>query len=102
MPEPHWVYADFNGWLASNLLCIAHADRVKNRAGDELALAPGMRLTAYDDDADEQNRPDAIFASGIVEPSPPVARCRGSRWALRIDAHGIRHESDVRGSPGDT
>ena len=43
--------------------------------------------------------PDDIFASGVVEPSPEYARCAGSKWALRIDAAGIRHASDVAPSP---
>jgi len=35
-------------------------------------------------------------ASGIVEPSPRRLRCNGSRWVLRIDGNGVRHNSDLR------
>jgi hypothetical protein len=34
--------------------------------------------------------------SGIVEPSPESLRCLGSRWVLRIDQNGVRHESDLK------
>ena len=62
-------------------------------------LRPGLTLTAFDYDADEHGRPDDIFARGVVEPSPEYARCTGSKWALRIDAAGIRHTSHVAPSP---
>ena len=61
MPKPHWIYADFNGLLAPDLLCISHGDTARNHAGEVVALSAGMKVTAYDDDADEQNRPDAIL-----------------------------------------
>ena len=94
-PESEWVLADFNGVLEAGLLCLAHTDTVSDQAGRVIALRPGLELTAFDRDADEQNRPDNIFASGVVEPSPEYAQCRGSRWALRIDVNGFRHQSDV-------
>ena len=90
-----WVFADFNGMLEPDLLCLAHSDVVTDNAGRSLALRPGLRLTAFDYDADESGRPDNILATGVVERSPAYARCNGSRWALRIDDTGIRHESDV-------
>jgi len=55
-----------------------------------------MVLTAFDSDADERGDPDDLFVTGVVEPSPEYARCRGSRWCLRIDDDGIRNESDLR------
>jgi hypothetical protein len=95
MPKPDWIYADFNGLLGRDLLCISHGDTARNYAGELVQLSPGMKITRYDEDADEQNFPDAILATGVVEPTPPSARCRGSKWSLRIDADGIRHESEL-------
>ena|SRR5687768_14129740 len=95
-PESTWVSADFNGILEPNLLCLAHADTVSDQSGRLIALRAGLELTAFDLDADDQDRPDNILASGVVEPSPEYAQCRGSRWALRIDANGIRHQSDLQ------
>ncbi len=101
MPKPHWIYADFNGLLECDLLCISHGDTARNHAGEVVALSAGMNVTAYDDDADAQNRPDAILATGIVEPSPPYACCRGSKWSLRINGDGIRHESELAADASD-
>ena len=95
MPQPSWVLADFNGLLEHRLLCLAHQDTVRDEAGQTIHLRPGLVFTAFDHDSDDGGRPDALFATGVVEPSPDFAQCRGSRWALRIDANGIRHESDV-------
>ena len=95
-----WVVADFNGLLEANLLCLSHSDTVTDRVGRTVVLRAGLTLTAFDYDADEHGRPDDLFAAGVVEPAPDFARCTGSRWALRIDAAGIRHASDPDpGSP---
>ena len=90
-----WVQADFNG-LFSELLCLSHKDFSVDFAGNRVELQAGMKLTAYQEDGDENNQPDDIFASGVVEPSPEWLVRHGSRWALRIDSDGVRHESDLR------
>ena len=64
--------------------------------GAEVRLQAGMLVTAFDQDTDEHGPRDDLIATGLVEPSPDWLRCNGSRWVLRIDSHGVRHESDVR------
>jgi len=91
--ESNWVRADFNG-VFGDLLCLSHSDEVATESGDLVRLRSGMHLTAFDDDANDQGTPDKILATGVVEPSPDWLQCNGSRWVLRIDACGIRHESD--------
>jgi hypothetical protein len=54
-----------------------------------------MELTAFDQDVDEDGQRDNLLASGMVEPSPVWLACNGSRWVLRLDQRGVRHESDV-------
>jgi hypothetical protein len=54
-----------------------------------------MVVTAYDEDRNELGERDDLLATGIVEPSPDWLSCRGSRWVLRIDSRGVRHESDL-------
>lgn len=93
--QDEWIRADFNGMLESGLLCLSHSDTVLDVGGREIALRAGMRVTAFDDDLDERGRPDRLFATGIVEVSPALAQCRGSRWSLRFDADGIRWESEL-------
>lgn len=86
------LQADFNG-LFGNLLCLSHSDTCPDEAGNEIALAAGMRVTAFEPANDDEGRPADLITTGIVEPSPDWLQCNGSRWALRIDEHGVRHES---------
>ena len=87
--------ADFNG-LFGKYLCLSHGDTCLDESGAEVSLRPGMQVMAFDEDSDEQGRPDNLIASGIVEPAVPGLVGHGSKWMLRIDDHGVRHESDVR------
>jgi len=95
-PSDEWIRTDFNGILEQDMLCLAHKDVVTDQAGRPIALRAGLSVTAFDDDEDEHGRPDPLIASGIVEPSPAWAACRGSRWVLRVDAAGFRHLSDTQ------
>lgn len=88
------VQADFNG-LFSQVLCLSHRDTCVDSGGNTVPLHAGMSLTAFDEDVDENGNRDDLLASGIVEPSPQWLACRGSRWVLRIDKYGVRHESDL-------
>lgn len=90
-----WVCADFNG-LFSQLLCLSHDDFCLDFQGNRVELKEGMVLTAFDEDYEGDQRDD-LFASGVVQSSPEWLSCRGSRWALRIDSDGVRHESDLLG-----
>ena len=92
--ESSWVGADFNG-VFGEFLCLSHSDEANTESGRTVHLSPGMRLTAFDDDADDQGRPDKILASGVVERSPDWLQCNGSRWVLRIDSSGIRHAAEL-------
>jgi hypothetical protein len=91
------LQADFNG-LFGDILCLAHVDTAPDETGNPIALSAGMQVTAFDLDSDEHGRPDNLIASGVVESAPDWLSCRGSKWVLRIDEHGVRHESDL---PGD-
>ena len=85
--------ADFNG-LFSQLLCLSHSDTAEDEHGNTVNLAEGMQVTAYEENFEDGHRDD-LLASGKVERSPDWLQCRGSRWALRIDEHGVRYESDL-------
>jgi hypothetical protein len=85
--------ADFNG-LFGNILCLSHEDFCLDEEGAAVALRAGMNVTAFELDS-EDGKPDNLIASGTVEPSPEWLQCRGSKWVLRIDENGVRHESDI-------
>jgi hypothetical protein len=92
--KSQWVHADFNG-LFGNILCLSHDDTATNYAGNIVTLDTGLHITAYDEDIDKNGNRDDVIASGVVEPSPDWLTCKGSRWILRIDANGVRNESDL-------
>jgi hypothetical protein len=85
--------ADFNG-LFGDILCLSHEDTCLDEEGHAVILRAGMNVTAFDLDS-EDGKPDNLLASGTVEPSPEWLQCRGSKWVLKIDENGVRHESDL-------
>ena len=94
-PNVPKLRADFNG-LFGELLCLSHGETCVDETGATIQLQTGMVVTAFDEDADEGGAHDDLIATGTVEPSPDWLRCNGSKWALRIDKDGVRHESDLR------
>jgi hypothetical protein len=97
MSDPHStrVRADFNG-LFGELLCLSHKETCMGPDGREVVVREGMEVTAFDEDVDEQGKPDDLIAAGTVERPPEWLSCKGSRWVLRVDHNGVRHESDLR------
>jgi hypothetical protein len=91
--KPLRIHADFNG-LFGELLCLSHQDTAVDSEGNVVALRAGMVLTAFDENIDESGNRDDLLASGVVEAPPEWLSRHGSRWVLRIDASGVRHESD--------
>lgn len=77
-PKTLRVRADFNG-LFGELLCLSDKDTCENPEGNLVALKPGMVLTAFDEDVDDNGNRDDLIASGVVERSPRRLRCQGSR-----------------------
>ena len=88
------IRADFNG-LFGELLCISHGESCLDQNGRMVLLCEGMKLTAYDEDLDDGGRRDDLIASGTVERAPDWLTCTGSRWVLKIDENGVRHESEL-------
>ena len=94
MPIPK-IHADFNG-LFGDLLCLSHTDTSLDANGGTVVLSAGMFVIAFDPDADETGKRDDLIASGIVEPAPDWLSCNGSKWVLKIDSNGVRHESEIK------
>jgi hypothetical protein len=94
--QPILLCADFNG-LFGNLLCLSHEDTCWSANGEQVLLHEGMTVSVFDQDEGDDGKPDNLIATGTVEHSPDWLQCKGSRWVLRIDRNGVRHESDLRG-----
>lgn len=88
------VRADFNG-LFGELLCLSHEETCRDEGGHPVIVFEGMIVTAFDEDLNDDDKPDNLIASGTVERPPSWLVCNGSRWVLRIDQNGVRHESDL-------
>ena len=88
------LQADFNG-LFDDLLCLSHSDTCLDENGNQVPLRADMSVTAFEQDTNENDERDDLIASGMIEPSPDWLQCKGSRWVLRIDEYGVRHESDL-------
>lgn len=97
--QPIRVRTDFNG-LFGELLCLSHSKTCRGPEGEEVVVHEGMTLTAFDEDVDDDGNPDNLIASGAAERSPKWLASEGSRWVLRIDHNGVRHESDLRNQSG--
>ena len=94
------LQADFNGLFrapdtGSFVLCLSHGDSCLDEDGVSVVLEEGMRLTAFDQDADEYGNPDNLVASGVVARTPEWLEHSGSRWVLVIDENGVRNESEL-------
>ncbi|MEH6416322.1 hypothetical protein [Pseudomonas sp. CGJS7] len=86
---------DFNGLLKGDLLpLLADGDTATDVSGRKLTLVHGLALTVFDHDADDNGKPDRLFATGTVV-TRPENFAHGCRWYLHIDRNGIRHESDL-------
>jgi hypothetical protein len=88
------LHADFNG-LFGNLLCLSQEDSCLDETGNAVVLRKGMKVTAFDEDSDENGNRDDLLASGTVEPAPGSLAREGSKWVLVIDENGVRHQSDL-------
>ena len=93
MPTPK-LRADFNG-LFGDILCLSHYDTSTDEYGIEVPLRAGITAIAYDEDIGDNGERDDLIAVGTIEESPDWLQCRGSKWILRIDRNGVRHESEI-------
>lgn len=90
--SPTRVRGDFNG-LFEDVLCLSHGDSCLNESGEVVLLKAGMTVTAIEEDYDAEGKRDDLVATGVVEHSPSWLKCRGSKWALMINANGVQHQS---------
>jgi hypothetical protein len=84
------IYIDFQNTDAEGRYVLDRYGTTQDLEKFSVVLKPGLRLTFWSDDADEQGRPDPLIAEGIVEFNRKL-----HQWVARIDKDAIKHESDV-------
>lgn len=61
------VWVDFNELCADdNIYLFSQADIVNDSEGNDVELYEGMKISVFDNDLNEWNKPDAILAEGII------------------------------------
>lgn len=80
---------DFNG-LCSEVLCLSHDETCKTPEGHRVEVTEGMLAVALEPDTEEDGTPSELHATWTIERAPDWLECRGSRWVLRLDSHGVR------------
>jgi hypothetical protein len=71
---PIRLRADFNG-LFSQLLCLSHDETCVGEDAQNVRVHEGMTVTAFDEDVDDEGKPDNLVASGTVKRSPNWLSC---------------------------
>ena len=93
MKRPQF-YVDFNQLIEKDLVALSASDEKLSATGEKVLLRDGLVIDVYDDDLNDKGEPDNLIASGIVERNSSIQWAR-IKWCCRIDAQGIRHESDI-------
>jgi hypothetical protein len=83
------VYADFQNLDDDNRLRLNCAGTRRDLERQAIELRPGMILTVFSDDADDEGRPDELVAEAVVHYND-AEKC----WVAAIDWQAIRHASD--------
>ena len=96
MTRPRF-YVDFNELIERDLVALSASDEKLSATGEKVLLQDGLAIDVYsDDDLDDRGEPDNLIASGVVERNRAGGWAERIKWCCRIDALGVRHESDFR------
>jgi hypothetical protein len=87
-------YVDFNEMLEPDLVLLSVTDAAISSSNEIVHLSDGLEVAIYTDDLDEHGQPDNLVASGIVERNRTRGWGAHVKWCCRIDAQGIKHQSD--------
>lgn len=89
------LHVDFNELVEPDLVLLARTDRRLDAQGQLVELHEGLRVRVCQEDKDSEQKPDDLYADGVVEKNSSDASWAASiRWACRIDGRGIRHKSE--------
>jgi hypothetical protein len=89
------LYVDFNEMLEPNLVLLSVTNTKTASNGMVVSLSDGLEVTVYMDDTDERGHPDNLVATGTVEANKSTGWGAHVKWCCRIDANGVRHQSEL-------
>ncbi len=88
------LYVDFNELIESDLVALSASDEKFSPTGEKILLRDGLLIDVYSDDLNDRGEPDNLIASGVVERNSSSGWAKEIKWCCRIDAQGIRHQSE--------
>jgi addiction module HigA family antidote len=94
MKQPRF-YVDFNELIESDLVALSASDEKLSSTGEKISLQDGLLIDVYSDDLNDKGELDSLIASGVVERNSALGWAEKIRWCCRIDALGIRHQSET-------
>lgn len=89
------VYVDFNEMVARDEVLLSKVDSKTDSHGNVLHFVEGMPVVGYMDDCNECGERDNLIADGVAIRNR-FGHWQHVRWLLKINEHGVRHESDVK------
>jgi hypothetical protein len=93
MNEPR-IPVNFNEMVSHDEVLLSRDDIATASDGSVVLLREGVRLAVYEDDVDAQGKVDRLIADGTAALNQHGGWTAGVRWTLKIDAQGVRHESE--------
>ena len=88
------LYVDFNEMLEPNLVLLSTVDTKVDADGNVVMLGDGLEVVVYMEDTDAAGHVDNLLATGIVEKNRSTGWGGAVKWCCRIDADGVRHQSE--------
>ena len=83
------VYADFQNLDDDNRLRLTCAGTMRDLERSATQLSPGLVLTLYTDDEDDDGNPDEMRVDGVVS-YDDEQQC----WVASVDWNALRHASE--------
>ena len=89
------VRVDFNEMVDCDLVLLSAGDSKLDSSGNTVSFVEGLEVDVYQEDSDENGRPDFLVASGIVKRNSAGDWSSHVRWCCKISEKGIHHLSEV-------
>lgn len=95
------IWLDFNELCAADehsgapIYLFSQGDIVNDSYGNDVELHEGMAVSLFDDDLDDQGRPDAILAEGVVIRSFLNSDPR-VKWLVRLTERQTEYAGDEK------